>query len=47
MPEGLIKIYIDRVIPLANIITPNLFELEYVYEFLLFFEKLTIKAKEI
>lgn len=31
VPEGLIKIYIDRVIPLANIITPNLFELELIY----------------
>lgn len=31
VPEGLIKIYIDRVIPLANIITPNLFELEIIY----------------
>lgn len=31
VPEGLVKIYIDRVIPQADIITPNLFELELIY----------------
>lgn len=31
VPEGLVKVYIDRVIPMANIITPNLFELELIY----------------
>jgi len=31
VPEGLVKIYIDRVIPKADIITPNLFELELIY----------------
>lgn len=30
VPENLVKVYIDRAIPIANIITPNLFELELI-----------------
>jgi pyridoxine kinase len=31
VPESLVKIYIERILPKANIITPNMFELELIY----------------
>lgn len=47
----MIEIYKDRVIPLANIITPNLFELEYVF-FVIFsntiiFRELNLKLESV
>jgi len=44
VPKGLIEIYKKRVIPLANIITPNLFELEIIYGDSLLTEGDMIKA---